>query len=171
MSEEDHTKFGDSVFKALKAKTAKTQSSPLFRATVFPSRQSNKGREEDLCADTGCTKPIVGAEICREQKIHIQPLAGGMTITDASGNKLNIIGTAVFYIQSNQVLGNRKRRIKAAVLEGNEVDREILISLELLIEWDLVHPNFPNETLTYYFKRKLNKPKIKQCRTSYTSDR
>ena len=96
MSEEDHNKFGDSVFKALKAKTAKTQSSPLFRATVFPSRQSNKGREEDLCADTGCTKPIVGAEICREQKIHIQPLAGGMTITDASGNKLNIIGTAVF---------------------------------------------------------------------------
>ena len=133
MSEEEHAKFGDSVFQSLKVKTAKAQSSPLLRAKIFPSRHSNGGTEEDMCADTGCTKPIIGTEICREQKISIQPLAGGMVIADASGNKLNIIGTSVFLHPISTGSGNRKRRVKAAVLEGNLVDREVLISLELLI--------------------------------------
>ena len=104
----------------------------------------------------------MGAVVCKEQNIHIQPLSRNLTIRDASGNSLNIIGTAVFYIASHQVLGNRRRRVKAAVLEGNEADREILISLDLLIEWDLVHPNFPQETLSEYFSKKMNKNKLKQ---------
>ena len=44
--------------------------------------------------------------------------------------------------------------VKAAVLEGNEVDREILISLELLQSWDLVTSTFPHETISNYFIRK-----------------
>jgi hypothetical protein len=104
----------------------------------------------------------MGAETCREQKIHIPPLSGAMRITDASGIKLHIIETAAFYIQSPQALGNRKRRVRATVLEGNQVDCEILISLELLIEWDLVHPTFPNESLTSYFTRQLNKSNKKK---------
>ena len=76
-----------------------------------------------------------------------------MTITDASGNQLNIVGTANFYIKS-QVFGGRMKRVKAAVLEGNEIDREILISLELLMSWDLVTPTFPHETITNYLIRK-----------------
>ena len=49
---------------------------------------------------------------------------------------------------------------QGAVLEGNEIDREILISLELLVSWDLVTPTFPQETVTNYFIRK-NKEKNK----------
>ena len=158
MSSDEHAEFGDSVFKALKVKKAGSQNSPLFRATVYPNRESTRGQEEEFCADTGCTKPIVGAIVCKEQNIHIKPLDRTLVIRDASGNALNIIGTAVFYIASHQVLGNRRRRVQAAVLEGNDSDREILISLDLLIQWDLVHPNFPNETLSQYFL-KMNKNK------------
>ena len=71
MSSDDQDEFGDSIFKALKVKTARTQDSPLFRATVFPTRQSARGQEEEFCADTRCTKPIVGAVVCKEQNIHI----------------------------------------------------------------------------------------------------
>ena len=112
MSEEENSAFGASVFKALKAKSVKQKAksvkqdvlSPIFRATVFPDRSSNKGKTEDMVADTGCTKTIVGAEICRELGITIRPLTSGLHIKDASGNRLNIIGTAAFYISSPQVL-------------------------------------------------------------------
>ena len=61
----------------------------------------------------------------------------------------------------SQVLGARKKRVRAAVLEGNNSEREILISLELLQQWDLVHPSFPRETVSDYFvslnKNKKNK--------------
>ena len=43
------------------------------------------------------------------------------------------------------------------MLEGNEIDREVLISLELLVDWDLVIPTFPHETVSSYFNRKINK--------------
>ena len=153
MSDGQREEFGDSVFQAMSVKTAKATNSPIFRAEVYNSRTSTRGKEEELCADTGCTKPIVGAVICKEQRIPIRPLSNSMTITDASGNQLNIVGTASFYIKS-QVLGGRMKRVKAAVLEGNEIDREILISLELLVSWDLVTPTFPHETITNFFIRK-----------------
>ena len=46
-----------------------------------------------------------------------------------------------------------------AILRGNSTDRKMLLSLQTLIEWNLVHPDFPNVTLdTYIFnKRKENK--------------
>ena len=99
MSAGQKEEFGDSVFQALTVKTAKATNSPIFRAEIFNSRNSTRGKEEDLCADTGCTKPIVGSVICKEQKIPIKPLTNGMVITDASGNCLNIVGTCVFYIR------------------------------------------------------------------------
>ena len=46
------------------------------------------------------------------------------------------------------------KRVKAAILEGNEIDREILISLELLQSWDLVTSTFPHETISDYIIRK-----------------
>ena len=65
-----------------------------------------------------------------------------MIITDASGNSLNIIGTAKFYIADTQVLGDKKKLIEAAVFEGNANDREIRISLKILKNWGLIHAIF-----------------------------
>ena len=40
--------------------------------------------------------------------------------------------------------------MEAAVLSGNETDSELLISLDLLIKWNLVPEGFPNITLNEY---------------------
>lgn len=150
LNEMEATILGESISKAL---VAKSNPSPLLKAEVFANRSMVRGRMEDLIMDTGCTKSVVGAALCRENKLPIFPVSG-IKITDASGNYLNIIGSTEFYISSPQVLGNKKRRVKAAVLEGNNSDREILISLDLLVKWDLIIPNFPNQTVTNFMKNK-----------------
>ena len=46
---------------------------------------------------------------------------------------------------------DRTELVEAAVLSGNDTDSEVLISLDLLIAWDLVPEGFPNITLNAYF--------------------
>ena len=98
-----------------------------MKEKVFPTRQSNKGLYEDLVCDSGCIKIV-----CTDLDIHIKPLSSNMSITDASGRCLNIIGTAKMYISNTQVLGEKRKLVEGAVLEENTNDYEILISLKLL---------------------------------------
>ena len=59
-----------------------------------------------------------------------------------------------------QVLGaNKITKLEVAILRGNSTDREILLSLQTLIEWNLVHPDFPNVTLDTYIFKTINKRK------------
>ena len=80
-----------------------------------------------------------------------------MIITDASGNSLNIIGTSKFYIENLKVLGDKRRLIEAAVLEDNQNDREILVSLKVLKTWGLIYDTFPQESVLDFMNRKMNK--------------
>ena len=47
---------------------------------------------------------------------------------------------------------------------GNKVDREILINSKMLKAWDMIHPSFPNETISTYVRNlkhvKLDKNKV-----------
>ena len=57
------------------------------------------------------------------------------------------------------------------MLRGNSVDREILVSCDMLIKWDLIHSTFGRETVTDFIhinsthynisNSKLNKIKVK----------
>ena len=158
MSKEDIEALGQSIFSVLKAKSAKETDSPILKGKVFSTRKSTKGLYEDLVCDSGCTKTIVSKQICQDLTIQISPLSSSMIITDASGNSLNIIGTAKFYISNTQVLGDKRKLIEAAVLEGNTNYREILISLKLLKTWGLIHATFPQESVYSYMNR-MNKSK------------
>ena len=91
MSEGEIEALGESIFSALKAKSAKESDSPILKGKVFPTRQSNKGLYEDLVCDSGCTKTIVSKQICQDLNIQIKRLLSSMLITDASGRSLNII--------------------------------------------------------------------------------
>ena len=135
--------MGKSIFSALKVKSAKESDSPILKGKLFPTRQSNKGLYEDLVCDLD---------------IQIKPLSSNMSITDASGRCLNIIGTAKMYISNTQVMGEKRKLVDGAVLEGKTTDREILISLKLLKDWGLVHSTFPQETV-YNFITRTNKSK------------
>ena len=78
-----------------------------------------------------------------------------MTIVDASGRSLDITGTVKVYV-SYQALDGRRKLVEAAVLRGNRTDREILISLQLLKTWNLIHETFPHEDI-YTFYNRTNK--------------
>ena len=98
--------------------------------------------------------------------IPIRPFKTGkqLNIVDASGNSLHLLGSAQLFIQIPQVLGEKVERVEAAVLADNDVDSELLISLSLLIAWDLVPPKFPRQTVSAYFKELLTKNKdIQKC--------
>ena len=75
---------------------------------------------------------VISKSICEDQNIPITPFSSEMIIRDASGNSLNIIGTSKVYIENLKVLGHKRRLIEAAVLEGNQHDREVLVSLKVL---------------------------------------
>ena len=51
------------------------------------------------------------------------------------------------YIEAENMKG--RRRIECAVIEGHGA-REMLISLEYLKKWNIVHPTFPRENLEDY---------------------
>merc|ERR1712030_35366 len=36
------------------------------------------------------------------------------------------------------------------VLRGKEVDREILVSCQMMKKWDVIHPTFPAQTISTY---------------------
>ena len=66
--------FGESV-KAYMVKNANSNQ-PLMKGEVFATRTSKRCTQEDLIANTGCTFPIFGADLCRKKKIPIFPMQG-----------------------------------------------------------------------------------------------
>ena len=92
-------------------------------------------------------------------------------VTEASGNKLNIIGVCELFIKLPCLKSAKK--IECLVLRGSAVDREILISCETLLKWDLIHSSFGQETITDFFlrnsthyNRNLKRSKIKNVNIS-----
>ena len=80
-----------------------------------------------------------------------------MSIIDASGNLLSLLGSAYLFVKT-QVLGRNKiKKLEVAVMKGSSSDREILLSLKTLIDWNLVHSDFPNVQLDSFIKKMVNK--------------
>ena len=88
-------------------------------------------------------------------------------MTEASGTVLDIIGVCELFVKLNCI---KKKKIKCLVLRGNNVDREILISYETLLSWDMIHETFGKETITNFVNRnaaikklrnRVNKLKVK----------
>ena len=165
MGEMELQRMGDQIFPALRAKSAKSGDSPIIQGKIYPSRDSHKCTTELCVADTGCSHAVISENIVKDLKMVPKPFKEKMTITDASGNSLDIIGTITVFL-SAQVLGERRRMVQAAVLRGNMVDREVLLSLQLLKKWDLVHDSFPNQTVSSYF---YSNKHIKQYSARYSN--
>ena len=114
---------------------------------------------------------IVGEAIARDAKVKIVKLQKERFVTEASGNKLNIIGVCELFIKLPCLKSAKK--IECLVLRGSAVDREILISCETLLKWDLIHSSFGQETITDFFlrnsthyNRNLKRSKIKNVNIS-----
>ena len=104
-----------------------------------------------LLLDSGTQVNIVGEAIANDAKVKIFKLQKERFVTEASGNLLNIIGVCELFIKLPFVKSTKK--VECLVLRGSAVDREILISCEMLLKWDLIHSSFGRETVTDYFIR------------------
>ena len=77
---------------------------------------------------------------------------------EASGAKLDIIGTADMFVKIRAI--GKTKKLRCLIFRGSGVDREILISCKMLKRWDLLHETFPHETVRQYVKRKLKLQKV-----------
>ena len=143
-----------------KCRLAKTNASPVIKGMISKRENMKNGSEENLVCDSGCSFPVVSERIVSRLGIRIRPFSSNFNIVDASGNSLKLRGTAVLYI-TTQVLGSRVETVEAAVLSNNDVDTELLLSLGILLKWDLLPPLFPNQTVTDHVNSILAKMKYK----------
>merc|ERR1712215_78150 len=134
----------------------KTNSKGMSHADglVSNSLDFRSARMERLLLDSGAQVNIVGEAIAKDAKVKIIKLKQERFVTEASGNRLNIIGVCIFYIKLP--CSKNPKKLECLVLRGKSVDREILISCEALLKWDLTHSSFGQETVTDYCTRIKN---------------
>ena len=124
------------------------------------SKDSDFRREksEILLLDTGAGVNLAGEDIIKDSGIKIYELQSERKVTEASGTVLDIIGVCELYVKLNCI---KRKKIKCLVLRGNKVDREILISYETLLNWDMIHETFGKETVTSFVNRNAAIKKIR----------
>ena len=84
-------------------------------------------------------------------------------IIEASGTELQILGTAVIFLQA-EVLSPVKKMMEVAVIKGCDYNKEMLVSLKNMKAWDIMHPTFPIEDVILYCIRMIqNKSDQKYC--------
>ena len=95
-------------------------------------------------------------------KIKLEPVKEPFSIIQADGTALKLIGSATIFLESENLKG--RKMLECAVIDAGSA-REILISLDYLKKWGILHPTFPYENLDDFVSRKfLNKS------TCYYSD-
>ena len=109
-----------------------------------------KQKIETLLLDTGAGVNLAGEDIIKDSGVKIYKLKHERKVTEASGNQLDIIGVCELFVKLDCV--KKVKKISCLVLRGRHVDREILISYETLLSWDLIHETFGRETITSYIK-------------------
>ena len=60
--------------------------------------------------------------------MEVMPLTEDLIIVEASGSDLEILGTAMIYVQA-EMLGSDRKQLEVAVIQGQEDNKEILGSL------------------------------------------
>ena len=84
--------------------------------------------------------PITTREVVEDFKMKLNPVNKPLVIIQADGSALKIIGSAIIFLEAENMKG--RRMIECALIEGNG-EKEILISLEYLKKWGILHESFP----------------------------
>merc|ERR1711923_217687 len=102
--------------------------------TMYKDVKGKTGTQVNTCWDSGCTFPIASLEVIKQLKMKVLPLTQSLTIVEASGSPLTLLGTASIFIESD-VLGDGRKEIECAVIQGVEGVKEVLWSLRLMKDW------------------------------------
>ena len=116
MNEEETKKWGEGVFQALRAKSARSPDNPAVQGKMWAKRNGGRSTEVAAIMDSGCTHPLTTLTVTEAIKKNINPLTRPLEIVKASGKNLRILGTVQAYLEC-EVLGGRKL-VEAAVIEG-----------------------------------------------------
>ena len=145
MDPEQRDDFAKEIKMAWIAKAARSSSDNAhLECKVFTKLNGGRSCDTDGYFDSGCTHPLVTREVTEDLKLKLDPVTAPLRIIQADGSALDVIGSVVLYLEAENMKG--RRRIECAVIEGNGA-REMLISLEYLKRWNIVHPTFPRENL------------------------
>ena len=120
---------------------------------ISKSTDFRHAREEKFLMDSGAQVCIMGELMAKENRLEIKSLTKPRNVHEASGRRLDIIGTADMWVKIAAI--NKMKKLRCLILRGSGVDREVLISCKMLKKWDLLHPSFPHETVDSFVKRKL----------------
>ena len=86
--------------------------------------------------------------MARENKPTIRRLSKPRNVHEASGAKLDIIGTADMFVKIRAI--GKSKQLRCLILRGSNV-----ISCKMLKRWDLIHKTFPHETVGQYIRQKI----------------
>ena len=137
---------------ASKVKRAKTaQGMSHTEGKISNKMDFRNSSSEIFLLDSGAGVNIISEDIANNLKVKIYKLKQKRFVTEASGNMLNIIGSVEIFVQIPFVKSTKK--LEFLVLRGASIDREILVSCDTLMKWDLIHDTFGRETVTDYVYR------------------
>ena len=142
-----------------KKKAKKMDQTNGAAATVENPVSSGSGSESE-----GCTYPVASLAVIKELKAKITHLTQDLIIVEASGSELQIPVPAVIYIKA-EVLGEDRKKLEVAMIEGLEGSKEVLVSMKLVKAWNVLHQSFLRESVNSYIKRN----KLDENCTSYYS--
>ena len=104
MSEEATKEWGQGIFKALKAKSAKSDDSPIVMGKIWSKINGGISTNADAIMDSGCTHPLTTMSVTDAIKMKVTPLSRELIIVEASGKNLRILGTVRMFLEAD-VLG------------------------------------------------------------------
>ena len=131
-------------------KTAR-ETDNLVQGLISRSTDFREAKAENFLFDLGASVSIMAEIMARENKLTIRRLSKPKNVHEASGAKLDIIGTADMFVKIAAI--GKTKKLRCLILRESGVDREVLISCKMLKRWDLLHETFPYETVRQYVKR------------------
>ena len=114
-----------------------------MQGLVSKNMDFRAAQSETFLFDTWATVSIIGLQVAKDNELLVNKLDTPCNIVEASGSRLDIVGSCELFVKL-AVLGKIKR-LTCLVLRGKNVDREILISCQMLKKWDMIHPTFPDK--------------------------
>merc|ERR1712090_8721 len=125
---------------------------------------SEGAKRERLLMDSGAQVCIMGETMAIENRLEIKSLTKPRNVHEASGRRLDIIGTADMWVKIAAI--KTMKRLRCLILRGSGVNREVLVSCKMLKKWGLLHQSFPHETVEDFCNRK-NKIKTQKIAAVY----
>ena len=98
------------------------------------------GKLRKVCADTGCTVPVIPEHIARIEGLTIEPVDLDEPELEAYGeNPIQIVGQTKYYVYLDEDQQHPKL-MTSLVVSGSD---EVLISWQLLMRWGVISPTVP----------------------------